>query len=59
MAKKLKARLGMQMLQISLRTRKEIIDAENLVPLIKQTIYQMGSKEPGSTGYNNSLPAVI
>lgn len=49
----------MQMVDIPLGARKQIIDAQHLMPKIQQPIDEMRSQEPSAAGDKNTLSAFI
>ena len=59
MADELKARVSMEMLQVTLGAGEKIVDAEYLMSLLQQAIDQVGPKEPRAAGNENAFAAVI
>jgi hypothetical protein len=48
-----------QMLDVSLGTRKIVIDADDVVTLIEQTVDQMGTKKACASGHQDAFVAVV
>jgi hypothetical protein len=55
----LEAGMSVEMLQVTLGAREQIVDAHYLVPLLEQAINQMGAEEPGTARNQNAFAAVI
>lgn len=54
-AKEFEPRVLMQMLDVPLGARKEIVDAQDIMPLFEQPVDQVRPEEPGSAGYQNTF----
>ena len=59
MAKKLEARMPVKVLNIPLCSGKKVINTDNFVPLLYQTINEMRAEKPGATGYKNAFSAIV
>ena len=44
-------RIVEQLKHVITRSRKEVIDAKDIMPVVKQTLAQMRSKKSGAAGY--------
>jgi len=51
MAKELKIRIPYQVGDISLGSREEIVDTEDIVSVLEETLAEMGTQEPGPSGH--------
>src|SRR5579863_304306 len=58
-AQKLKTGMGMKMLNVPLRAREKVVQAQYLVPVLYQAINQVGSQEARASGYENTFAAIV
>jgi hypothetical protein len=59
MAHKFKARLVMQVIDVSFSTSKQIVYTQHFVALFDQPVNQVRTQKTGTTCYENSFPAFI
>jgi hypothetical protein len=53
--KELKARVRVQMLDIALGAREEIVDTQDIMPLLKEPVDQVRTKKPGTSSDQYTL----
>jgi hypothetical protein len=58
-AHELEPGVTMEMLDVALGAREQIVDAKHFVTLLEQAIDEMRPEEPGSAGHQNAFAAVI
>jgi hypothetical protein len=59
MAAKLEARIGVEMLHVTLGAGEQIIYAQHLMSLFQEAIDEMRSEEASASCYKNAFAAVI
>ncbi len=59
MPQELEARVGVQMLDVALRPREEIVNADDLVPLLDQAIDEVRTKEARTASHKYALAALV
>ena len=57
-AQELEARIGVQMVDVALGRRKQIVGADDLMALLEQPVDQMRAEEAGSARHKDALAAV-
>ena len=58
-AQELEPQMIVQMVDVALRSSKEIVGADHFVPLVKKPVYEMRAEEPRAPRHQNALAAVV
>ncbi len=59
MAHEFEARMAVQVVDVALGAGEEIVDAEDFVSFRQQAVGQMRAQEPGASGDEDALAAVV
>ncbi len=58
-AHELEARMMIKVIDVPLRAREEVVDAQNVVPLVDQPVDKMGAQKSGAAGHKDTFAALI
>ena len=59
MAHELEARVVVQVIDVALGTGEEVVEADNLMPLLQQAVAEMRAKETGASGNEDAFAGIV